>query len=111
MAWRQLPDGSYFDPNTGNLSGLDGKREAAARAVSATRDRPVTPSMVPSHRGPDGMIEPSRGMLAVNPFELGLGTMSPMVKRVATTGVIVAVIGGVCWVMAKMNKPGKKSKR
>ncbi len=126
MAWRQLPDGSYFNPNTGDLRGLDGAKEAAAHAQSlraghikprmrplpAVHARTKFPPLpmnkfvvLPGIRGPQAIIDPVR-KLALNPYELGFGAdptastgMSVTMKRVLTTGAIVAAVGGACWFM------------
>jgi hypothetical protein len=135
MAWRQLPDGTFFDPNTGDLRGLDGAKEAAARAQSiraghfkpAPRRKlpavnqpskfPPLPAnkfvVLPGIKGPQAIIDPKRDVLALNPYELGMGEMSPTVKRVVVTGGILAVAGAAIWIMRKTSLfgGGKKSKR
>jgi hypothetical protein len=140
MAWRQLPDGSFFDPNTGNLQGLTGTKEAAARAqsIKAGRYKPRQPLpavnapskfpplpqnkfvVLPGIRGPQAIIDPVP-RLAINPYELGMGAaaapgeMSTTMKRVLVTGGIIAVMGGGCWLCRKMKwlgggDSGKKKK-
>ncbi len=129
MAWRQLPDGSFFDPNTGDLRGLDGAKEAAAHAqslraghikprnlprVHAPTKFPPLPGnkyvVLPGIKGPQAIIDP-RPRLALNPYELGMGEMSVGVKRVLVTGGIVAAVGAACWAMNKIPwLSGKKSK-
>lgn len=114
MAWRQLPDGSFFDSNTGDLKGLDGNREAKARAISAQQGNPFPPLpqqrmiTLPGAIGPQQIIAPSGNLLAVNPFELGLGTMTETTKRVLMVGAFVGIAAVTCWIT---NKTAKKSKK
>lgn len=104
MVWRQLPDGSFLNTETGDLRGLDGDREAGARARSAiatgvpvsrrvVNPIPPLPSQklveLPSTAGPEVIIDPKRDVLALNPFELGLGFMT------SETGKRVAVVAGI----------------
>lgn len=124
MAWRQLPDGSWFDPNTGNLSGLNGQREASARALSAKMSKTKLPPLtqrnqfpplpmqkmivLPGIKGPEAIIDPKRKVLALNPFELGMGMFeNPVVKKIATTAAIAAGVGAVVWFTAKITKKKK----
>jgi hypothetical protein len=104
MVWRQLPDGSFWDTDTGDLRGLDGDREEGARLRSAAatgipvRRRAVNPIPplpsqklveLPSTAGPEVIIDPKRDVLALNPFELGVGMFS------AETGKRVLVVAGI----------------
>jgi len=133
MAWRQLPDGSYFNPNTGDLHGLDGAKEEAARMQSMRaghlkpRPRPLPrvnaktkfPPLplqrfvaLPGIRGPEVIIDPV-SKLALNPYELGMGmfeTMGTTTKRVIVAGGIVAAVGGACWLLRKTSWFGGKKK-
>ncbi len=130
MAWRQLPDGSYFDPNTGDLRGLDGAKEAAARdqslraghiklrpmpRVNQPTKFPPLPAnkfvVLPGIKGPQAIIDPVR-KLALNPYELGMGELGTTTKRVLVAGGIVAAVGAACWFMrnSPLFKSAKKSK-
>lgn len=119
MPWRQLPDGSWLNPETGDLKGLDGRREAAAARISAQQNPRPRPNqfpplptqklvVLPGIKGPQAMIEPRQGNLALNPFELGVGEgapspMSDLTKKALVVGGIV----GVAWLMTWIGK--KKS--
>ncbi len=123
MPWRQLPDGSFLDENTGTLRGLDGKREAAARAVSQRATGKALPPLhqrnpfpplpqqkmvvLPGVKGPQQIIDPAANLLAVNPFELGLGAMSETTKRMMMVGAFVAIAFGAVWITNKTKKHKK----
>jgi hypothetical protein len=122
MAWRQLPDGSFFNPNTGDLNGLSGPREAAARALSAKMTGRLPPMrqnmfpplpaskvvVLPGIKGPQAIIDPKRRLLGVNPYELGFGELSPMTKQIAMTGAIIAAVGVGCYAWNKLTSKRKK---
>jgi len=116
MAWRQLPDGSWFDGETGDLRGFDEAREASARAQSirtgtrgarglAGEGLPTWPMpqqkfiAVPGNGRSKAILDPQSRLLAVNPYELGLGQepMSDTKKRILLIGLIVAAAGGYVW--------------
>lgn len=109
MSWRQLPDGSYFNPATGDLQGLDGQREAAGRMTAVRQGRapkqrlpaPPLPTqkmvVLPGTQGPEAIIDPKRDVLALNPFELGMGEMSDTKKRFLLVGGIIALAVGINW--------------
>ena len=110
MAWRQLPDGSYFNPDTGALHGLDGAREAAGRMIARQQGHrpPPAPPLpaqkllaLPGTQGPEVIIDPKRDALAVNPFELGMGEMSDTSRRFLLVGGIIALGFGVNWLMSR----------
>jgi hypothetical protein len=115
MTWRQLPDGSYLDSNTGDLRGFDPAREGAARALSGQAGRPspkapnfpVLPQqrmvVLPSARGPSAIIDPKPN-LALNPYELGMGAMSDTTKRM----LLIAGLVGVAWMACYASRPKHK---
>jgi hypothetical protein len=115
MTWRQLPDGSYLDSNTGDLRGFDPAREGAARAISAKAGRPspkapnfpVLPQqkmvVLPGATGPSAIIDPKPN-LAVNPYELGMGGLSETTKRL----MLIAGIVGVAWFACYSTRPKLK---
>jgi hypothetical protein len=127
MTWRQLPDGSWLNSMTGDMAGLDPAREAIGRTIAerskqrapsglagASRNpSPPTPSqkmvVLPGIRGPQAIIDPKRGLLSVNPYELGLGASEPMSdgkkKILLVAGVIGAAAAFVWW-----QGRGKKAK-
>jgi len=110
MGWRQLPDGSFFNPNTGDLKGFNHDRESAGRALShlgsvdvsrkAVNPIPPLPSQkfveLPGTAGPEVIIDPKRDVLALNPFELGVGTMGEIPKKVLLIGGILGVAAVAC---------------
>lgn len=115
-SFRQLPDGTWFNPDTGDLKGLDGRREQAARAISAAQRLPPAnpfpplPSqrmvVLPSVKGPMQMIAPKRDVLAVNPFEMGMGAMSDTSKRVLLMVGVIGIAAATCWFQRKSKKKG-----
>ena len=110
MAWRQLPDGSFFNPNTGGLKGFNHDRESAGRALShlgsvdvsrkAVNPMPPLPSQkfveLPGTAGPEVIIDPKRDVLALNPFELGVGAVSDTTKKLLLVGGILGVATVAC---------------
>lgn len=110
MTWRQLPDGSYLDTNSGTLRGFNHERETAGRALShlgsvdvsrkSVNPIPPLPSQkfveLPGTAGPEVIIDPKRDVLALNPFELGVGEMSDTTKKVLLVGGILGVATVVC---------------
>jgi hypothetical protein len=133
MALRKMPDGSMLDTETGVLSNYDPAREAAGRDIAIRSGQrqappqpqqrfhpaPTGPTSVITHRGspqtpvvlvpgPNGtqvpMIQPDPKVLALNPFELGLGAMSDTTKRMLLTGLIVAGAVGAVWLGNKLKK-------
>lgn len=109
MPWRQLPDGSFFNPDTGALSGVNAQREAAGRlvnrVVNPSRSGGVLPSqpvaVLPSATGPKAVLVPARPLLAVDPFELGMGAFGETTKKVLLTGAIVGAAWAACWITKK----------
>lgn len=124
LGWRQLPDGSWFNPFTGDLSGLDGAKEQAARSLSERRTgkrlqgvggpgypAPPLPQQqivaLPGRFGVQNIVEPQRSLLAVSPFELGLGAdqaMSDAKKRTLMMVLILAAAGGYVWWNSRSQK-------
>ena len=137
MAWRQLPDGSWFDQNTGQLRGTDEAweaREAQGRAIAIRRGQyrpkqaprnqpgphPPTPTQtmvaLPQTRGVQAIIEPQAN-LAVNPYELGmgrqggmgmLGTLTDTQKRMLAIAGVVGAAFGVVWLEKKFGSSAAK---
>ncbi len=131
MPLKRLGDGSFLNTDTGELSGYDPAREAAGRRISAqmghlpeqrrAAQQPImnksaanNPAVVvPTASGGEKVIiRPQRDLLAVNPFELGVGAlpvMSDGTKRIVATGAIVALALGVVWVNNRFKaKPAAK---
>lgn len=134
LGWRQLPDGSWFNPFTGDLAGLDGNKEAAARAISERRTgkrlstsqmaarggvaglggpgypTPPLPQQkivaLPNRNGVSTIIDPQSQPLAVSPFELGLGdaAASDSKKRFWMMGLILAAAAGYVWLNKRTSK-------
>lgn len=126
LGWRQLPDGSWFNPFTGDLSGIDAKKEAAARALSERRTgrriggvaglagpgypTPPLPQQkivaLPNRNGVSTIIDPQAQPLAVSPFELGLGeaAASDSKKRFMMMGLILAAAAGYVWLSKRSAK-------
>jgi len=115
MAWRQLPDGSFFNPETGDLQGISPERESAARAhsrysskvVPTKRMNPIPPLPVqevvqlpPVNGATSNVIFPDQNLLAVNPFAMGMGALPDTVKRAA----VVAGILGIAFFSSKLFK-------
>lgn len=123
IGWRQLPDGSWFNPFTGSLAGLDGQREASARAISERRTgkrvqgvaglagpgypTPPLPTQpivaLPNRIGVSTIVEPQERLLSVSPFELGLGAEAAgdTKKRFTLLVLILAAAGGYVWLQSK----------
>ena len=120
VGWRQLPDGSWLNPFTGDVAGLDGQREAAARAISEKRTgrriqgvaglagpgypTPPLPQQqivaLPGRHGVSSIVDPKKDLLAVSPFELGLGAdaaASNTNGRFMVLVGILAVAAGYVW--------------
>lgn len=122
IGWRQLPDGSWFNPMSGDLAGLDGQREASARAISERRTgkrvnnglagpgypTPPLPQQqmvaLPNRIGVSNIIEPQRNLLSVSPFELGLGAdvaATDTKKRFMILIGVLAIAGGYVWLQSR----------
>jgi hypothetical protein len=136
MPKRQMPDGSLLDTETGVLSNYDVAKENAGREIArrsgslrgqnpahtnqGTLQQAPTPNsanpnrgmqmtpvvMVPGPNGPQPIIRPSGNVLAVKPFELGMGAMSDTTKRLLAIGLVIGGTFGAVWVMNKFQ--GKK---
>lgn len=122
MALRKLPDGSVLDMETGDLLNYDPAREAAGRRISEAagqirprsnqptrpipnRGQQITPVVeFNTIQGKQHLLQPRKQETALNPFELGLGTMSDGTKRMLLTGAIVAAAFGAVWLNSKLNK-------
>jgi len=120
IGWRQLPDGSWFNPFTGDLSGVDAQAEANARALSrklhnqglAGPGYPTPPLpqqtivALPGRNGVQTIIDPKRNLLAVNPYELGLGAdpADDAKKRTMMLVLVLVAAGGYCWLQSKTAK-------
>ncbi len=138
MALRRLGDGSFLNEETGELSGYDPQREAAGRRISAAMGHlpqqrqqaqqvqmPVankghahtTGVVVPNAAGqPTMMIKPAQPLLAVNPYEMGVGSsiipaMSDTTKRMVLTGAIVVAALGAVWINNKFQSKPKHAKK
>lgn len=112
MTWRQLPDGSYLNTVTGSLSGFDEKREAAGKMIALRSKIGPAAQPLPKQRmsvingpnGPQSVLTPQSKLLAVDPFELGMGALT------SETGKKVALIGGIvaaAWLVTKVTGSGK----
>lgn len=110
MPLRQLPDGSWLDTMTGNLSGFDPEREAQGRAIAQRQGRwpgnprPPTPTqqmvVLPSTQGPQAIIDPKQNLLSPNPYELGMGATDPTQdpkKRLLVVAALIAGCGAFVW--------------
>jgi hypothetical protein len=123
MAWRQLPDGSWLNTETGDLNGFNEEREAFGRAMAIKAGRrapglagggfptPPLPQQkfvaLPAVGGPKAILDPKRNLLAVNPYELGMGSVSEMSdtkKRFLLCGLIVAAAAGYVWLSSRKAK-------
>lgn len=129
IGWRQLPDGSWFNPFTGDLSGLDSAKERAARVLSERRTgkrpqgvaglagpgypEPPLPQQqivaLPGRHGVQNIVDPKRDLLAVSPFELGLGAdpaaaATDAKKRFWMMAGILAAAGAYCWWNSRSQK-------
>lgn len=120
MPLRRLGDGSFLNEETGELSGYNAAAEAAGRRISAqmghvqaqkavlNKGSQHTPGVVasnPADTVTKQIIRPDPRPLAVNPYELGVGSiippMSDNVKRIALTGAIVVAALGAVWLNNK----------
>jgi hypothetical protein len=140
MAQRKMPDGSLLDTETGVLSNYDVARENSAREIArrsgslrgqnpantnqgtlqqaptmnspnANRGQQMTPVvMVPGPHGPQPIIRPSGDVLAVKPFELGMGAMSDTTKKVLLIGLVVGGAFGAVWLGNKLKGKKKSAK-
>lgn len=141
MSLRKMPDGSLLDTDTGVLSNFDVAKENAAREIArrsgslrgqnpantnqGTLQQAPTPNspnpnrgmqmtpvvMVPGPNGPQPIIRPSSNVLAVKPFELGMGAMSDTTKKVLLIGLVVGGAFGAVWLNNKLRgKPKSTSK-
>lgn len=139
MPHRQMPDGSILDTTTGVLSNYDVAKENAGREIARrsgslrgqhpnqvpqgtlqqapTQNSPIpnrgqqmTPVvMVPGPNGPQAIIRPDPNVLAVNPFELGMGALSPATKGMLMVGLLIGGSFGAVWLMNKFKSKPKKS--
>lgn len=128
---RKLGDGSIMDMDTGSLVSYDVQREAAARRISEqsghirpranqpqrpipSRGQQITPvvQMTAANGQQQHMIQPRAQVLALNPFELGVGAsplpaMSDGAKKILLTGLIVGGAFAAVWLNSKLNSKTK----
>jgi hypothetical protein len=63
--------------------------------------------VLPGIKGPQAMMDPKRDVLALNPFELGVGEASAGMSDLAKKALVVGGIVGVAWLMTWIGKKKK----
>lgn len=93
MAWRQLPDGSYLDPLTGTLQGVDHQREAAAARLSGFNGVSAPP-LDAQRRVSLPSIPPPAQLFAFK-TNVGVGELSDTNKRFLIVAGVMGVLAMV----------------
>lgn len=122
MALRRLPDGTFWDPATGQIiPHVPTQAQINANTISRAKQLKPIPSrgqhietvvQVRTENGNQVLLQPRVEALAVDPFGTGMGlfpNMSDTAKKYLLTGAIIAVAAGVVWCQNKMGSSGHTS--